>query len=240
MFTSKLLADVALTHAFTCKTSDNLAFHVGDDTARVIANHQKLASHLHYRYENLVHMKQIHSNNVVRVTTEHDFTTPIECDAIITDEPNIPLMVMTADCTPILLYDKKTHAIAAIHAGRAGAFSNIIKNTMTMMAQHFNSKSENIIAVLGPSICHECYEVNETIYEEAKTLGYANAVVQKDDRFFLHVNLILLQQLRECGVLQHHIDVIQHCTSCEHHTFFSYRAEDGVTGRQAGVMMLRS
>ncbi len=239
MFTSKLLGDVALTHAFTCKKSSNLAFHVGDDISHVIANHHKVASHLHYCYENLVHMKQIHSNKVVRVPTEYDFTAPIECDAVITNEAHVPLMVMTADCTPILLYEKNTHAVAAIHAGRAGAFQNIINNSITMMAEHFKSQSENIIAVLGPSICQDCYEVNEKIYEEAQALGYSNAVLHKDDSFFLHVNQILLQQLQECGVTKSHIEVIPHCTSCEHHTFFSYRADGGVTGRQAGIIMLR-
>ncbi len=237
---SKLLCGTSLTHAFTCKKSNNIAFHVGDDTNSVIVNHQTLASQMHYHYENLVHMKQIHSNKVVRVNTEYDFTTPIECDAIITNEPNVPLMVMVADCTPILLYEKNTHAIAAIHAGRAGAFQNIIKNSITMMTEEFNSNSKNIVAVLGPSICQNCYEVNEKIYEEAKILGYGKAILQKEDSFFLHVNQILMQQLQECGVTKNHIEVIQHCTSCEHHTFFSYRADGSATGRQAGIIMLRS
>ncbi|RUM62231.1 MAG: peptidoglycan editing factor PgeF [Sulfurimonas sp.] len=237
---SKLLCHVSLTHAFTCRKHNNIAFHVGDDTHRVIANHQALASQLHYHAESLVHMTQMHSNKVVCVNTEHNFTTPIECDAIITNKPNIPLMVMTADCTPILLYEKASHTIAAIHAGRVGAFQNIINNSITMMAEHCNSKRENIIAVLGPCICQNCYEVNEKIYEEAKILGYAHAVLQKEDSLYLHVNHILIQQLQECGVRKHHIEVMEHCTSCEHHTFFSYRADGGVTGRQAGIIMLRS
>ncbi len=237
LITSRLLPSVSLTHAFTCKKNNNIAFHVGDDKNNVISNHKALALSLNYSYEKLIHMKQIHSNKVVRVTTEHNFTTPIACDAIMTNEPNVPLMVMTADCTPILLYDNNTHAIAAIHAGRAGAFHNIIKNSIAMMAEHFNSKSENIIAVLGPSICQNCYGVNEKIYDEAKRLGYSNAVKQQNDGFFLHVNQILMQQLQECGVAKHHIEVMEHCTSCEHHTFFSYRADGGTTGRQAGIIM---
>ncbi len=239
IFTSRLLSDVALTHAFTCKKNNNLAFHVGDNEDHVISNHKALALSLKYSYNNLIHMKQIHSNKVVRVNTEYSFLTPIECDAIITNQTNTPLMVMTADCTPVLLYDKNTHAIAAVHAGRAGAFQNIIKNSIALMTEQFNSKSENIIAVLGPSICQHCYEVNEKIYEEAKHWGYSSSVKHKNNAFFLHVNQILMQQLQECGITKPHIEVMEHCTSCENETFFSYRADGGITGRQAGIIMLR-
>ncbi len=249
LFTSKLLPSTLLTHAFTCRTggngrapycSNNMAFHVGDHPAVVTRNHLVLAAQLQYRHHVLATMKQLHSNRVMVVSTSNSNTLPPECDALITNQIDLPLMVMTADCTPILLYDPDAHAIAAIHAGRAGAFQNIIKNSITMMAEHFDSKSENIIAVLGPSICQNCYEVNEKIYEEAKHLRYDNTVLQKEDRFFLHVNQILVQQLQECGVAKSHIEVMQHCTSCEHHTFFSYRADSGTTGRQAGIIMLRS
>ena len=236
---SQLLPSVSLTHAFTCRDSGNIAFHVDDDKNSVIINHKQLAIKLGYNYKNLIQMKQIHSNKVVRVNEAHNFTTPIECDAIITNESNIPLMVMVADCTPILLYDKTSHAIAAIHAGRAGAFSNIIKNTITMMSQEFNTNSKNIIAVLGPSICQNCYEVNIDIYNETKVLGYENSILQKEGKYFLHVNQILERQLLESGLKKSHIEVIKQCTSCEHETFFSYRADGGKTGRQAGVIKLQ-
>ena len=240
IFTSKLLPDVALIHAFTCKTSHNIAFHVGDNTHDVIQHRKTLASTLNYPHDRLVSMKQIHSDKVVAVTATHHHKAPVTCDALITNEPNTPLMVMTADCTPVLLYDRHTSAVAAIHAGRAGALSNIIANTLTKMAEQFHSDSRNIIAVLGPSICQKCYEVNQDIYEETLALGYDSAVMCKAQRYYLHVNTILVQQLQECGVTKNHIDVMKHCTACEHHTFFSYRAQKGNTGRQAGIIMLRS
>ncbi|MEA2112094.1 MAG: peptidoglycan editing factor PgeF [Campylobacterota bacterium] len=238
LFNSKLLLSVSIPHAFTCKNSHNLAFHVGDDEHNVINNHKVLASQLKYNHGDLIHMRQLHSNKVVQVDAINNFKTPIECDAIITNRINTPLMVMVADCTPVLLYDKSSHAIAAIHAGRAGAFSNIIKNTIAMMHQKFNTKTDTIIAVLGPSICQNCYEVNHTIYCEAKELGYEKSILQKEGKYFLHVNHILEMQLKEAGVKEENIETLKHCTSCESETFYSYRAENGMTGRQAGVILL--
>jgi YfiH family protein len=235
---SKLLDDASLTHAFTCKNSGNLAFHVGDKEERVIINHQNLAHNLSYSHETLIHMKQIHSTKVLHVNSTHDFHHPPTCDAIITDKIETPLMVMVADCTPILLYDATSHAIAAIHAGRAGAFGNIINSTITLMKEKFQTKCDTLIAVLGPSICQKCYEVNKEIYNKARDLGYQNSVLKKADRYFLHVNQILEKQLLECGVKKKHIEVIWHCTSCENNKLFSYRADGTATGRQAGVIML--
>jgi hypothetical protein len=175
---------------------------------------------------------------VRNINETDDFFNPLECDAIISNRTHTPLMVMVADCTPILLYDTKHHAIGAVHAGRAGAFGNIIKNTLHAMYRQFGSKSEEMIAVLGPSICQNCYEVNQAINDEAEALGYGDAVLKSSHRYFLHVNCILQQQLLECGLKKENIEIIAHCTSCEHETFFSYRGDGGTTGRQAAVIML--
>jgi hypothetical protein len=248
ILSSKLLSTDALIHAFTCRldgisdtpyNSNNIAFHVGDKEDDVIINHKKLAKTLHYTRSKLVHMVQIHSDMVVKVDETHDFYHPPTCDALITDRTDIPLMVMVADCTPILLYDAKHHAIAVIHAGRAGAFNNILNNTINAMHECFSSEGKDIIAVLGPSICQACYEVNATIYNEAQRLGYSDALLQREEKYFLDVNTIVYKQLLECGVLEAHIEVVPHCSACEHETFFSYRCDGGITGRQAGIIMLR-
>jgi hypothetical protein len=80
----------------------NLAFHVGDDIEAVNAHHLLLASEFGYERDALVHMKQIHSNIVHVVSEEDGFITPPTCDGLVTNRKNIPLMVMVADCTPVL------------------------------------------------------------------------------------------------------------------------------------------
>lgn len=239
-----------ITHTFTTRhgglskapfDTNNLAFHVGDDAGDVVKNHRLLADALGYDYTKLIHMRQIHSDNVVIVDPKvHDFAHPPECDALITDLPGIPLMVMTADCTPVLFFDPVQNVIAVAHAGRAGAIKGIVPKTIEKMCTHYGSQKDNIVVVLGPSIGGCCYEVGETIGREMLASPNAFAVIQKDGKYFLEVNAIIHNQLKESGIPKAHIDDLNICNACENETYFSYRADNQTTGRIAGVIMLKN
>lgn len=218
-------------------TDANLAFHVGDDPIDVLNNHDLLASQLGYNRHSLIHMRQIHSDKITIIDDTFNFDTPPECDALITNIPNIPLMVMSADCTGILLYDPVQKAIGAVHAGRAGAVAEILPKTILAMEQHFGSHRENMHIVLGPSIHGCCYEVNEAIASECETKGYDSALKRENEKVFLDVNTILMMQLNHIGIEK--VEVIEECTACHHDRYFSYRADQQHTGRIAGVIILR-
>jgi len=215
----------------------NLAFHVGDDPIDVIKNHDLLANTLGYDRHSLIHMRQIHSDEIVLVDETFNFDSPPECDALVTNLPNTPLMVMSADCTGILIYDPIRKAIGAVHAGRAGALNGILPKTIKAMEKEFGCTQSDLRIVLGPSIGGCCYEINETIASECETKGYANALRRADERVFLDVNTILLEQLKELRI--EHSEAIDHCTSCRCGEYFSYRADARQTGRLAGVIILR-
>ena len=217
----------------------NLAFHVGDDTKDVIENHDLLANAFGYDRQTLIHMRQIHSDKIVVIDETFTFDTPPECDAIITAKVDTPLMVMSADCTGILLYDPIQKVIAAVHAGRSGALAEILPKTIHAMGQHFGSRREKIHIILGPSIHGCCYEINETIASECETKSYESALRRENGKVFLNVNTILLQQLDTLGIASEQIEVIEQCTSCESAEYFSYRADVQHTGRIAGVIILR-
>jgi len=245
---SRLLASHStIHHIFTTRhggvstapySSNNVAFHVGDDRHDVNTNHARLARELDYDLSRLVHMRQIHSDKIIIVRDEHMFTNPPECDAIMTDQTGIPLMVMTADCTPILLYDPVHHVIAAVHAGRVGAFKAIAAKTIQKMQTVFSSDPTEIKAVLGPSIHRCCYEVGKVVANEADKNGFGYAISSNTGRYYLDVNRIIKRQLETASVLQENIEELNLCTSCQHETFFSYRADHQQTGRMAGVIML--
>ncbi|RKY52293.1 MAG: peptidoglycan editing factor PgeF [Candidatus Neomarinimicrobiota bacterium] len=218
--------------------SNNLAFHVGDKQNDVIENHIQLAHKLDYDLNKLVHMRQIHSDKIVIIDSEHSFTSPPECDAIITNKKSIPLMVMTADCTPVILYDKVHQVVAAVHAGRAGAFGAIVSKTVKKMQSHFSSEPSDIYAVLGPSIHNCCYEIGKDIVYEAHEQGFEYAVSTRNDHYYLDVNRIIKRQLITASVPEEHIEDLSLCTSCQNEVFFSYRADEQQTGRMAGVIML--
>ena len=246
---STLLASYKdITHTFTLRKggvsrapylSNNLAFHVGDARNDVITNQQNLADRLGYDLDRLVHMRQIHSDIIVTIDPSlHDFDNPPECDALITNIPGIPLMVMTADCTPVLIFDPIQKVIAAVHAGRAGALKGIVAKTIQKMHTAFGSRIDNILVVLGPSIGNCCYEVGEKIAEEATDEGYGFAVQNRKGHYFLDVNAILHHQLRKLGVNEEHIEHENICNACHNDTYFSYRADRQVTGRFGGIIML--
>jgi len=236
-YSKKLNAFVNLTHAFTSRESGNLAFHVEDDELSVEKSHENLAKTLNYEKRMLVHMKQIHSD-LVCVVSDEKFSTPPTCDALITNRLNTPLMVMVADCSAVLFYDDKQKVIAVAHAGRAGAFKNIVKNVVEKMDKEFGSNPKDIRISLGASIGVCCYEVGSEIYDETKALGLEYAVEKRDGSFYLDVNKILKKQLIECGIDEQNIEIFNECTSCNTDKYFSYRAEKQ-TGRFAGVLMIK-
>ncbi|MEJ2499955.1 MAG: peptidoglycan editing factor PgeF [Campylobacterales bacterium] len=249
MITSVLLnREPQLLHAFTGRrggvsgapyTSLNLAYHVGDDPAAVDENHVLLGRKLGYAPRRLVHMRQVHSDRVIRCTPEMDFDARPECDALITNIAHQPLMVMVADCTPVLLYDPVHRAVAAVHAGRAGALKNIVAKTIGAMHSAYGSDAADLLAVLGPSIHVCCYEIGPEVAETVEASGFCYALSSREGRTYLDVNRILETQLRAEGVPPSHIDTIGLCTSCRNDRFFSYRADGGTTGRQAGIIMLK-
>jgi YfiH family protein len=224
---------------FTNRLHGNLAFHVGDDEQNVLTNHESLSKHLNYSKNNLIHMQQIHSDIVHVITDNDSFNNPPTCDALITDKADIPLMVMVADCTPVLFFNVNKNIIAVAHAGRAGAFKNIIKKVLDTFTKDFHSNIDNIYVQTGASICKNCYEVGYEIYNEACKLSLSYAVEKKDSSYYLDIKRILKKQLLEYGILEDHIDISSECSCCKNDKYFSYRANNK-TGRFAGVIKLKS
>jgi len=235
---SKLLNKFSnLTHCFSTKESGNIAFHVNDDIKNVLSNHKKLSHLLNYNQNSLIHMKQIHSDIIHTVTSDDNFKNPKECDALITDILNTPLMVMVADCSPILFYDDVQKVIAVAHAGRAGAFKNIVKNTINRFTNEFNSNAKNIIAVIGANIKSCCYEVGAEIFTEAKELKLEYAVEKKYSSYYLDIDKIIKQQLLNLDIDEKNIEFIDECTKCNSDKYYSYRA-DAKCGRFSGIIKL--
>jgi len=244
--TSLLNSFSNLTHCFTTKDGGvsseaystlNLAFHVEDNVEIVNKNHILLANKLHYNKETLVHMKQIHSDIVHIVSTDDNFKSPPTCDALITDKLNTPLMVMVADCSPILFYDKVKKVIGVAHAGRQGAFKNIVQKVIECFKNSYGSNADDILVTIGASIGQCCYEVGSEIYEETQKLNLEYSISKRESSYYLNVSDILKKQLLSSGIKRENMEVSNECTCCNNDKYFSYRA-DGKTGRFSGVIEL--
>ncbi len=202
----------------------NLGFHVGDEPKDVQKNRVFLQKN--YNLNECVFMEQIHSDKVELV---FDGTKTPRCDAIITNKPNLALCVMVADCIPLLLFDGRTKSIGAVHAGRAGVFSQIATKTVQKMSEVFGSCPSDIKAFLGSSIKQCCYEISGEVLNEARE-KYPDFV--QENR--LDLQDILCNELESLGVFVKRED---RCTCCEN-DLFSYR-RSGRTGRNVGIIMLR-
>ena len=166
-------------------------------------------------------------------------------DALITDEPGLPLLLCFADCTPILLLDPAHRAVGIAHGGWKGTVRRIAAKTVLRMQREFGTRPEDVLAAIGPSIGPCCYEVGPEVerqFQEAFS-GHEAALFSHPDAVGgTHLSLWAANrlQLEEIGVLREHIDEARTCTACHHEDFFSYRADGGQTGRLGAVIALRS
>jgi len=217
-------------HAYTTcrRTNFNLALHVDDDPAKVMARRLQLINE--YQLPQAPHwLDQIHSAAVVELDKNSQFDPPPKADASFTYESNVVCAVMTADCLPILLYDRQKNGVAAIHGGWRGLMAGIIDNTLGAM----NTDPRQIQAWLGPAICQRCYPVGDdlkAIFIE-KNPDYSRAFEEINGRLHLNINKIAEIGLVQAGVQQ--IDFSQRCTVESTQDFFSYRRDGKKSGRMA-------
>ena len=218
-------------YTFTDENDGNLAFHVEDNEINVIKNRKNLALKLGYNYEDLVYMNQIHSANII-VVDENSPKLVDNCDSIITRSKNLPLMVMVADCIPILMFDSKQGVVAAIHAGRNSTFLEIAKKTAEVFIEKFSSNPEDINVVFGASIQKCCYEVSEDLSKIVEN-SFGKEFVKNN---YIDLQGINKKQLNDLGIKN--IEISNICTKCGDKPYFSYR-KDKKTGRFAGIIILK-
>jgi len=209
----------------------NLALHVKDSPKDVLENRALLSKKHNFVLENLIYMEQTHSSNI-SIIKDSSINKIKNCDALITNVKNIPLMVMVADCIPILVYDPKKEVIAVIHAGRNGTFNEISKKTIIKMKDEFGCLDDDILVHLGASIGLCCYEVGEEIAQIVDD----RFKEKRDKSWYLDLHSMNILQLKSIGIKN--IEVSQTCTCCDKN-YFSYRRE-GVTGRFSGLLMIRN
>lgn len=215
---------------FTNKDDGNLSYFMNDLKKNIDKNRKNLASKLDYDSDKLIDMYQIHSNEV-KIVDESSPKHIKDVDGIITKQKNLPLMVMVADCIPILFYDEKKEIIAAIHAGRNSTFLKICDKTIEKMQEIFSSDTEDIKVVFGPSIQKCCYEVSEELIAIVKK-SFGKKFIYGKNIDLQGINKMLLEKK---GVKN--IEISSICTKCTEKPYFSHRKGD--KGRSAGIIMLK-
>jgi YfiH family protein len=224
----------------------NLGMHTADNQEHVLENRALLARETDIAADRFLYASQVHSGDV-KIIDEEAIAKGVllqnpQTDATITNLPGICLMVMVADCVPVLLFDPVKRVIAVIHAGWRGTVQHITSNTIKVMIDRFGSNPADILAGIGPSIGPCCYEVGEevkTVVHESfgTTEGYLVSQPHSEKPYFdlWYANQ---KQLTNLGVKPENIETAQLCTKCNQQIFFSSRADKGVTGRFAAGIFL--
>jgi polyphenol oxidase len=229
--------------------SFNLALHVPDDPGIVLKNRLMLCKETGIDAGSFVFANQVHSTRIRIVTTEDctkgfadNATAFKKTDAMITEETHVCLIILTADCVPVLLFDPVRRVIAAIHAGWRGSVNDITSKTVREMIAVFGSRPADILAGIGPSIGPCCYNVDTAFVEKLNSVNpaYNSYVLHKGNGLFFDLWKLNTDQLIRTGLRPKNIENSAICTSCNHNVFYSYRFEKGSTGRFASGIMLKS
>jgi YfiH family protein len=209
----------------------NVSYSVGDEASNVDENLQRAAETVGSRREDLFAAYQVHGREVTLVEAQ---TEPRpKCDVLISRTPDKTLMLRYADCTPVLLADPRTRAVAVVHAGWRGSAVRAAAAAVEALGSAFGARPDDIVAGVGPAIGPCCYEVGGDVFEAFGDRPHLFADRKLD---LWEANR---QALVDAGVPAANIEVAAICTRCESERFFSHRANGGQpAGRFAALIRL--
>jgi polyphenol oxidase len=224
--------------------SFNLGFNSGDNPTEVLENREILSNSLNIPSTKLIFPKQVHSNNIKfinqdfsELSNEEKKEILSDTDALLTDIRGLCIAIKTADCVPVLLYDRTKKIIAAIHAGWRGTVHNINALAIQMMVQK-GSDPKDILAGIGPSISPTVYEVGKEVWEQFSPEFYHRNGADHDKRL-LNLWKANFSQLMQSGIPFENIEIAELCTYSDASLFFSARRDGIKTGRMAtGIMLM--
>ena len=218
----------------------NFGASVGDDALRVVQNRETALNSVNIKHDSVYDLYQVQSAKVVVTDKPLPPNTPhIKADAMITNKPNITLMMRFADCVPILLFDPVFRVVGISHAGWIGTVDQIVKKTILLMNEKYGTDPKDIIATIGPSIGPDHYSVGKDVVDRVHaSFGdkVDQLVIQRDGKTFFdlwNANKVLLTDV---GVKN--IEVSQICTFCNLDDWYSHRGEHGSTGRFGVILGL--
>ena len=180
------------------------------------------------------------ANQVARVTAAQRGTRIPHVDALITNAPGVPLLLQFADCVPILFYDRRQSAIGIAHAGWRGTVGKVATHTVRALGEAFGSQARDLVACIGPSIGPCCYTIGADVQTRVReAFPHADALLTRPNGA-IHFDLweANARQLRELGVGE--VEVAKICTADHTEDWYSWRREQGHTGRFAALIALDS
>ena len=251
----RLSAEPGIRHFVTDRASGGqgeftLSYSSTPDKEAVRHNRAMVAGALGIPAAQLFLPSQVHKTRILEVTVHTTKAELMETDALMTDHPGIGIAVMSADCVPILIYDRKHAAVGAVHSGWRGTVARILEKTLQAMQARYGTRGEDVLAAIGPSASQDSYEVGEEVINEVnhafgKDSGgllipqpvAISAAGKPENKAKLDLWKANTLQLREFGVPDSAIEISDLCTVKNNSHFFSARKGD--SGRfAAGIVLI--
>lgn len=222
----------------------NLGAGTLDSFHNVEGNRSILARAFGGTLERLVSVTQVHGTDLLVIDSpnpDYAHFHKLECDGIVTNQPGIMICIATADCIPVLLLDPVKRVAAALHAGWKGTAGNIARRGVDALVNLFDCDPRDILGAVGPGIGPCCYEVDTPVLDAFRAAGggYERfAAPAGTGKWRLDLAAANAAQLVDAGLKEENVVSAATCVSCNQELFFSYRRDEGNTGRQMGFIML--
>jgi polyphenol oxidase len=248
---SRLLTGYGFRHGFSLReggvsaapfASLNLGRSVGDEPAAVSQNLARLAADIGYAAAALYEVEQVHGGAVEHV----DPSLPPEvfrsrsADALVSASAGCPVAVRVADCAAVLLADRASGAVAAVHAGWRGVVAELACRAVQALSERHGSAPNTLLAAIFPCIGPDAFEVGDEVAQQIALAARSDLVVRAGrPRPHVDLALALRLQLQNAGLAASHIETVAGCTFTEPARFYSYRRDGGITGRHLAVIVPR-
>ncbi|WP_194840826.1 peptidoglycan editing factor PgeF [Filobacillus milosensis] len=227
--------------------SMNLGLHVKDQRVHVLKNRQKFSEWIKRPLSDWKSLNQVHSNEIIDLTTwdgdlnklKHD-EAAIDADGMLTDTPNHVLTAFYADCVPLLFKAKHSNLIGIAHAGWKGT----VKNIGPLMVNKFMEKGikpGEIEVIIGPCISKKNYEVDQRVVDHIPEAYHDEVLTPTTEgHFLLDLKRLNFLYLVDADVISDYIYITEYCTFKDEELFYSYRRDQGETGRMMAFIYLNN
>jgi len=220
----------------------NLGRGVGDEPDAVAQNLERLARDIGYDPEALYEVHQIHGGVVEHVdaAVAPDLFRTRQADALVSGFTGRPVGVKVADCVSVLLADPVSGAVAAVHAGWRGVVAEVASHAVRALGEQHGSAAQTLLAAVFPCIGLDAFEVSDEVAQQlVEAAGSERVVRRQQPRPHVDLALSVRLQLLRVGLGESHVETVSGCTFSDPARFFSYRRDNGQTGRHLAVVVPR-
>ncbi len=209
----------------------NMSYTVGDISSKVDENRAAFLKQLGLKVDSVAYQKQVHGDNINVVKSGGECG---ESDAMITKEKGIGFGITTADCCAIFIFDPVNEVIAGVHSGWRGTSKGILPKVLRVLMNEYNSKPENLICYLSPSISKTNYAAGPDVAQQFD-LRY---IMPVGDKFLINLPKINYDILLHSSVKAKNIQLSNLCSYEYSSIFHSYRRDGKLAGRSLGVIVM--